>query len=72
VKANNKDQYYYNKLIEAEVTRLGGKKGLYSEAFYSKDDFYKIYNGKAYDQLKKKYDNKGRLKTLYQKCIERA
>jgi FAD/FMN-containing dehydrogenase len=72
VKANNKDQYYYNKLIEVEVTRLGGKKGLYSEAFYSKDDFYKIYNGKAYDQLKKKYDNKGRLKTLYQKCIERA
>lgn len=72
VKANKKDQYYYNKLIEAEVTRLGGKKGLYSEAFYSKDDFYKLYNGKAYDRLKKKYDNKGKLKTLYQKCIERA
>lgn len=72
VKANKDDPYYYNKLIEAEVTRLGGKKGLYSEAFYSKEDFYKLYNGKVYDKLKEKYDPKARLKTLYQKCIERA
>ncbi len=72
VKAHKSDPYYYNKLIEAEVSRLGGKKGLYSEAFYSEKDFYRIYNGKAYDQLKKKYDPDMRLKTLYQKCIERA
>lgn len=72
VTADKDDKYHFNKLIEAEVTRLGGKKGLYSEAFYSKEDFYKIYNGKAYEQLKKKYDPKQRLKTLYQKCIERA
>lgn len=72
VKADKSDKYHFNKLIEAEVTRLGGKKGLYSEAFYSKDDFYKIYNGKAYDQLKGKYDPERKLKTLYQKCIERA
>lgn len=72
VKADKNDPYHYNKLIEAEVTRLGGKKGLYSEAFYSEKDFYKLYNGKAYDKLKKKYDPEGRLRTLYQKCIERA
>ncbi|HET6747155.1 MAG TPA: FAD-binding oxidoreductase [Candidatus Saccharimonadales bacterium] len=72
VKAHKGDPFYYNKLIEAEVSRLGGKKGLYSEAFYSEKDFYEIYNGKAYDALKKKYDPAGRLKTLYQKCIERA
>jgi len=72
VKAKPGDPYYYNKLIEAEVSRLGGKKGLYSEAFYSEEDFSKIYNGKRYEALKSKYDPEGRLKTLYQKCIERA
>jgi FAD/FMN-containing dehydrogenase len=72
VKARKNDPFYYNKLIEAEVSRLGGKKGLYSEAFYTKEDFYKIYNGKRYDILKSKYDPESRLKTLYQKCVERA
>ncbi len=72
VKARRTDPYYYNKLIEAEVSRLGGKKGLYSEAFYTKKDFRKIYNGERYDQLKAAYDPQGRLKTLYQKCVERA
>lgn len=72
VKANPADPHYYNKLIEAEVTKLGGKKGLYSEAFYKKDEFWQIYNGKAYNELKAKYDPKHKLKDLYQKCIERA
>jgi FAD/FMN-containing dehydrogenase len=66
------DPHHYNKLIEAKVSELSGKKGLYSEAFYEEDDFWRIYNGKAYKRLKEKYDPEGRLKDLYQKCVERA
>ena len=72
VPAHPSDPHYYNKLIEAKVSELGGKKGLYSEAFYSEKDFWQIYNKTAYDKLKKKYDPKGHLKNLYQKCVERA
>ncbi|HEU5121547.1 MAG TPA: FAD-binding oxidoreductase [Candidatus Saccharimonadales bacterium] len=72
VPAHADDPYYYNKLIEAKVDELGGKKGLYSEAFYKENDFWRIYNGTAYNTLKEKYDPKGRLKNLYQKCVERA
>jgi FAD/FMN-containing dehydrogenase len=72
VPAHKKDPYHFNKLIEAKVGELGGKKGLYSEAFYEETEFWRIYNGKKYKKLKAKYDPKGRLKNLYQKCVERA
>lgn len=72
VPAHGGDFHYYNKLIEAKVDELGGKKGLYSEAFYEEADFWRIYNGKVYKKLKEKYDPQARLKDLYQKCVERA
>jgi len=60
---------YYNRLIETEVTRLDGHKSLYSTAFYSADEFWRLYNGPAYRDVKGRYDPDGRLLNLYDKCV---
>jgi len=72
VVADPSDPNYYNKLIEKEVTKLGGKKGLYSEVFYSEKEFWRLFGGKEYAKLKAKYDPKGRLKNLYEKCVKQG
>ena len=59
----------YNRLIEREVTELGGHKSLYSTAFYTQEEFWKLYNGEAYRTLKREYDPDGRLPDLYAKCV---
>jgi FAD/FMN-containing dehydrogenase len=60
---------HYNRLIEDEVSALGGCKGLYSTSFYSEDEFWDRYNGKEYARLKQEYDGAGRLASLYDKCV---
>jgi FAD/FMN-containing dehydrogenase len=59
----------HNRMIEATVSELGGRKSLYSESFYQEDDFWQRYNGKAYHALKDRYDEKHRLLDLYDKCV---
>ena len=53
-----RDDGYHNRLVEAEVTALGGHKGLYSTSFYSEDEFWAAYNGPAYARLKSDYDGR--------------
>ncbi len=60
---------HYNRLIERRVTDLGGHKGLYSTSFYSEEEFWALYNGPEYFQLKREYDGGGRLASLYEKCV---
>ena len=60
---------FYNRQIEDKVTELGGHKGLYSTSYYSPEEFSRLYNGPAYDELKLEYDPGGRLATLYDKCV---
>jgi FAD/FMN-containing dehydrogenase len=60
---------YYNRMIEGEVSALGGHKSLYSTAFYSEEEFRMRYNGVVYDKLKAEYDGGGRLLGLYDKCV---
>jgi FAD/FMN-containing dehydrogenase len=60
----------HNRLIEDLVERLGGRKSLYSTSCYDVDRFWRIYNGAAYDVLKKTYDPDGRLLDLYAKCVQ--
>ena len=62
---------YYNRMVEEEVSALGGHKSLYSTAFYSEEEFRRRYNGAAYDKLKAEYDGGGRLLGLYDKCVPR-
>jgi FAD/FMN-containing dehydrogenase len=60
---------HYNRMIEDEVSALGGHKSLYSTSFYSEDEFYGRYNGEFYTKLKREYDPDGRLLSLYDKCV---
>jgi FAD/FMN-containing dehydrogenase len=62
---------YHNRLIENKVAELGGIKSLYSDSFFDEQGFWRIYNGAAYQALKKKYDPAGKARNLYQKCVLR-
>jgi FAD/FMN-containing dehydrogenase len=62
---------HFNRLVEREVERLGGIKSLYSESFYSPEEFRDRYGGEGYAALKAKYDPQGRFPTLYEKCVLR-
>jgi FAD/FMN-containing dehydrogenase len=61
--------HQFNKLIEQQVTALGGIKSLYSDSFYAREDFERIYGGKQYRALKQKYDPRGEFPELYDKCV---
>lgn len=63
---------FFNRKVETEVERLDGIKSLYSESFFPKEEFWKIYNREAYTALKKTYDPRNKLRDLYEKCVLRA
>ena len=60
---------HHNRRVEEEVGRLGGHKSLYSDSFYEQEEFWELYNGAAYGELKNAYDPHGRLLDLYAKCV---
>ncbi|MDT7546877.1 MAG: hypothetical protein QOE99_2987 [Actinomycetota bacterium] len=60
----------HNRLVERLVDELGGRKSLYSTSFYEAEDFWRLYNGPAYDVLKKSYDPDSRLLDLYAKTVQ--
>jgi FAD/FMN-containing dehydrogenase len=62
---------FHNRAIEREVAALGGRKSLYSTAFYPPEEFWDTYGGPAYELLKKTYDPDGRLTDLYAKTVLR-
>ncbi|MGB3302346.1 MAG: FAD-binding oxidoreductase [Gordonia sp. (in: high G+C Gram-positive bacteria)] len=63
---------YTNRRIEQKVSELGGHKSLYSESFYSAEEFAELYGGSTYDALKAKYDPERRLLGLYEKAVKHA
>jgi FAD/FMN-containing dehydrogenase len=58
---------YHNRLVEEAVSDLGGHKSLYSTVHYSAEEFWRRYNGAAYQAVKHTYDPDGRLPDLYRK-----
>jgi FAD/FMN-containing dehydrogenase len=60
-----------NKLIEHKVSELDGHKSLYSDAYYSVDEFDELYGGETYKTVKKIYDPDSRLLDLYSKAVQR-
>jgi FAD/FMN-containing dehydrogenase len=62
---------HFNRMIEAKLADLGGIKSLYSDAFYSREEFRALYSGEVYDGLKARYDPEGRLADVYRKCVLR-
>ncbi len=60
-----------NRMIETEVDEVGGHKSLYSDAYYSPEEFAARYGGATYADVKQRYDPKGRLLDLYAKAVGR-
>lgn len=60
-----------NRMIEAKVAEVDGHKSLYSDSFYSREDFDELYGGEAYNTVKKTYDPDSRLLDLYAKAVQR-
>ena len=60
-----------NRAIEAKVSELDGHKSLYSDSFYSREQFEELYCGEAYNTVKKTYDPDSRLLDLYAKAVQR-
>jgi FAD/FMN-containing dehydrogenase len=63
---------YRNRMIEERVRALGGLKSLYSDSYYTEDEFWSVFDRRAYTALKARYDPRGTLPDLYAKCVERA
>lgn len=60
-----------NRLIEEKVSELDGHKSLYSDAYYSPEEFDELYGGETYATVKKTYDPDSRLLDLYSKAVQR-
>ena len=60
---------HHNRRVEERVAELDGHKSLYSDSFYTEEEFWHFYNGSAYAGLKEAYDPQGRLLDLYAKCV---
>jgi FAD/FMN-containing dehydrogenase len=60
-----------NRAIEAKVHELGGHKSLYSEAFYDRETFDRLYDGANLARVKGRYDPDHRLTSLYDKTVRR-
>ena len=64
-----KEPGHFNRLIEQEVLRLCGIKSLYSDCYFSRDEFGHAYDMPRYDALKLRYDPKRLAPHLYDKCV---
>ena len=63
---------HFNRKVERKVDALGGIKSLYSESYFTEDEFWAVYDRDAYRALKKRYDPKGALGDLYTKTVGRT
>lgn len=66
---SDREEGYFNRKVEAKVRELHGKKSLYSDSFYSREEFWKLYDEPTYRRLKARYDPMRKLKDLYDKCV---
>ena len=60
-----------NRLLEGAVADHDGHKSLYSEAYYPPGEFWALYGGTAYHEVKARYDPGSRLLDLYAKAVGR-
>ncbi|NVN48946.1 FAD-binding oxidoreductase [Mycolicibacterium hippocampi] len=65
------EEGHTNKLIERRVSELNGHKSLYSDAYYSPEEFDELYGGETYKTVKKTYDPDSRFLDLYAKAVKR-
>lgn len=63
---------HFNRRVECEVIRLGGIKSLYSDCYFTPEEFAQSYGMAHYQAVKAKYDPHGWMLGLYEKCVLRA
>ncbi|WP_433531650.1 FAD-binding oxidoreductase [Micromonospora sp. CA-263727] len=61
-----------NREIERAVSEAGGHKSLYSDAYYDRDSFDRLYGGDAWRAVRDRYDPEHRLTGLYEKAVARS
>ncbi|MFI7216306.1 FAD-binding oxidoreductase [Micromonospora maritima] len=61
-----------NRQIERMVSEVGGHKSLYSDAYYDRAAFDRLYGGDTWRAVKDRYDPDHRLTGLYEKAVSRA
>ena len=60
-----------NRMIERAVSEAGGHKSLYSDAYYDREAFDRLYGGETWRAVKDRYDPDHRLTGLYEKAVAR-
>jgi FAD/FMN-containing dehydrogenase len=60
-----------NRAVERKVRALDGHKSLYSDAYYTQEEFDELYGGAYYKTVKDTYDPHSRLLDLYAKVVQR-
>ena len=60
-----------NKAVEEQVSASGGHKSLYSDAYYDRETFDRLYGGETYRRAKDRYDPEHRLPGLFEKVVGR-
>merc|ERR1712137_179108 len=58
-----------NRALEDACPSVGAVKTLYSSSYYSKEEFYRIYNGSEYQKLKAKYDPGSAFRGWYERIL---
>ena len=66
-RSQDQEPYHYTKIMDRKCFELDGIKMLYSSTFLGETEFDARFNGKAYKELKRKYDPSGDAPTLYAK-----
>jgi FAD/FMN-containing dehydrogenase len=60
-----------NRAIESAVADHDGHKSLYSDAYYDRETFDRLYGGATLSEVKQRYDPGQRLTGLYDKAVRR-
>ncbi|WP_434743004.1 FAD-binding oxidoreductase [Micromonospora sp. SH-82] len=60
-----------NRAVEEAVAQAGGHKSLYSDAYYDRESFDRLYGGAAWRAVRDRYDPQHRLTGLYEKAVAR-
>lgn len=63
---------HYNLQLEKKLVEVGGFKCLYSDTFFSPDQFWSFYDREKYEQVKAKYDPNNSYLNLYDKVINKS
>jgi FAD/FMN-containing dehydrogenase len=63
---------HFNRMIEEKVVELGGIKSLYSDSYFPREEFERLYGGEGYRALKAKYDPGNAFPGLYEKVVLKA